>query len=173
MYIHFKAFGIIALMMVAVESQAVCNAISQGGTDEEIDISLTTSEVYTGSFTRPDTGDGTETVSITTNGEQSLSNDIDIYSNNPNDFHAAEARVTGTAGCDFQVTITNTGSDVSGITLDGKTVSDTLSSSSSGATGALKADGSFDFNIGATLDIPDSGGTGTISSDFDIMVTYN
>ncbi len=166
------------LMTVASNGQAACDSTTGSPPDANLVISLTTADVRMGDFTRPDSSAGASSVTISPAlpATQTLPNNLDVNpsggTNNTNNYHAAEAHVIGGAGCNFQITISNIGAGVSGITLQGKTTSDSLDSTISGAKGTLYGSGTFDFLMGATLAIPDTGGAETINKNFQITVTY-
>ena len=167
MYIQFKNLSAIALIILTMEANAACDVNAAIGPDADIDVDLTTSDIDMGNFTRPDSGDGSKEVTVSTDGVQTLPSNLDTYSNGAST-NAAEAHVTGEPGCKFQITTSNIGADISFITFEGNN-GHTLSA---GDTGVLDASGGFDFSIGATLDISDSGGAGIIGDNFNITVTY-
>ena len=158
MHTPFKFISTVLLGLFASQVGAVCNAISQGGSDPELILSIT-NHGNIGNFTRPDSGDGPAIVTIDRNDTQTVPAAIRLNSNNPGGFFAAKLHVTGGAGCNFQISFSNIGPDLTAL--------DSL------ANGTLDASGTFDFAIGASMSIGDSGGVGTVSNTFDVTVTYN
>jgi hypothetical protein len=177
MCIQFKTALVFFLMSVALNGQAACDSTTGTSPDANLTINLTIADINMGNFTRPDASNGASSVTISPVGVQTLANNLDVNpssgSRNTNVYHAGEARVTGTAGCTFQITVTNIEADVSAITFQGKTNNDVLDTTVSGAIGTLKTDGTFDFRFGATFTISDTGSASTINKNFDVTVTYH
>lgn len=158
----------IATLTLTNIAQAACNSIATGGTDASIEIILD-QHIALGSLTRPDTG--TKTVIIGSDGSKTLPAELNVGTNNPDIFNPAEATVTGTANCVFQITVNIITGNLSDVTLAAAVGYTSLTSTSNGAKGTLPASEAFEFTIGVSDTIYSD--TTPVGGTFNVRVDYS
>lgn len=140
-----------ALVCLAALFFSACGASSacSSATDGKISIAVA-DHVELGTFTRPDLGPATLTLSP--DGTRALPPELKINDPSKDSFRPARAEITGGPGCRFRITISAISGDLSGVRLfPGSGY--TLSSATSGAEGELDALGRFQFAVGVSATV--------------------
>ncbi len=156
---------LIAMLALSEMAYGACNSIPPG-TDLGITITVDR-DIDLGSFPRPDTGSAT--VTISTDGVQTLPSTLEVGTHNPNVFSQAKATITGQPNCNFQISVNTITGNIFNVIIAAE--SPYSFTNNSPIQGKLDSGGNFKILIGVSATV-DSNPTQQVGGSFNVRVDY-